>query len=77
MLLWVIIPAVAWWVVVEAEFIIGLVAHVRVPDQDAIEQAVLARRKQELLAKLGTGEGPKLVTEDVEMPAPSMLPPSW
>ena len=54
-----------------------MVAHVHVPDQDAIKRAVLARRKQELLSKLGSGEGNKLVAEDVETAEPSRLPPSW
>jgi len=54
-----------------------MVAHVQVPDQDAIKRAVLARRKQELLAKLNAGDGAKLVSDDIETAEPARLPPSW
>ncbi|KAL1519466.1 hypothetical protein AB1Y20_022986 [Prymnesium parvum] len=56
---------------------VGMVAHVQVPDQDAIKRAVLARRKQELLAKLNAGDGAKLVSDDIETAEPARLPPSW
>ena len=56
---------------------LGFVAHVEVPDQDAIKRAVLARRKAELLGKLGAGGGSTLVEHDVEVAEKSRLPPSW
>lgn len=56
---------------------VGFVAYVAVPDQDAIKRAVLVRRKQELLARLGATDGPKLLEEDVEEAEPQRLPPSW
>ena len=39
------------------------VAHVEVPDQDTIKQAILARRKQDLLARLATEEGVAAMAE--------------
>ena len=65
------------------------IAHVVVPDQEAIKQAILARRKQELLDKLAAGqpgttpddtnarqkEAPTSTTTDLANI--SRLPPSW
>lgn len=51
---------------------VGFVAHVAVPDQDAIKRAVLARRKREILAKLLDGE-----REEEKHEAVSNVPSSW
>lgn len=60
----------------------SFVAHVVVPDQATIKQAVLARRKEELLAKLASSGA---ADEPAPRPAPQTttlqqlgrLPPSW
>lgn len=57
----------------------AFVAHVEVPDQDAIKSAVLARRKQALLEQLGGedgGRGVELQRETYE-PEKPLLPASW
>jgi hypothetical protein len=62
----------------------SFVAHVAVPDQAAIKEAVLARRKEELLAKLAASSADG-GAEAFAGPAPrveqlsslSRLPPSW
>jgi pre-mRNA-splicing factor ISY1 len=58
----------------------SFVAHVVVPDQETIKAAVLARRKQELIAKL-TGGGAGAALEDAprveDLSALRRLPPSW
>lgn len=60
----------------------NLVAHVKVPDQEAIKQAVLARRKEELLAKLlSSAEDGKALPQEAprveDLSALRRLPPSW
>ena len=56
----------------------GFVAHVAVPDQAAVKKAVLARRKQELLAKLSAGTVAAPEQPRVENLATlPRLPPSW
>jgi pre-mRNA-splicing factor ISY1 len=58
----------------------GFVAHVVVPDQAAIKQAILARRKQELLAKLASaqpGQAIEQPTEVTDLDSIRRLPPSW
>lgn len=60
----------------------GFVAHVVVPDQELIKKAVLARRKQELLAKLAaSAEAGVALPEDQprveELSSLRRLPPSW
>ena len=58
----------------------SFVAHVVVPDQETIKAAVLARRKQELIAKLTSG-GAGSALEDAprveDLSALRRLPPSW
>jgi len=61
-----------------AEFL----AHVVVPDQGAIKQAILARRKQELLEKLLGGGSAEQAKEKEEATVKHLeevrrLPPSW
>ena len=58
----------------EAEEAAEFVAHVEVPDQAAVQQAILARRKRELLASLAAG---KEQEEPVELADIQRLPPSW
>jgi hypothetical protein len=54
------------------------VAHVVVPDQTAIEQAVLARRKQALLDLLtGGGGASSEPPAEVHLSEVRRLPPSW
>lgn len=68
---------------VEDEEAAQFVAHVAVPDEAAVRQAILARRKQELLANLdadASGKGtakakPKVETTDLA--DIKRLPPSW
>ena len=59
----------------------SFVAHVVVPDQAAIKKAVLARRKQELLAKLASSESGGAPLEEAPrvetLDAIKRLPPSW
>ena len=60
----------------------SFVAHVVVPDQEAIKAAVLARRKQELLQKLASSaEAGVAIPEDQpkveDLSALRRLPPSW
>jgi len=61
----------------------GFLAHVVVPDQGTIKQAILARRKQELLAKLAGAEAGEMPsTAGAEQRVESLesikrLPPSW
>jgi len=57
------------------------VAHVVVPDQAAIKQAILARRKQELLARVmsgaGTGDHGPAQQKVTDLSEVRRLPPSW
>ena len=54
----------------------SFIAHVIVPDQAAIKQAVLARRKEELLAKLaGSGEAEEQTARFEHLDAIRRLPP--
>ena len=56
----------------------GFIAHVAVPDQEAVKQAILARRKQDLLAKLASGEATAPEQPRVEqLESVGRLPPSW
>lgn len=62
----------------------GFVAHVVVPDQRAIKQAILARRKQEVLQKLMASASGATVAETAEseptvanLDSIRRLPPSW
>ena len=59
----------------------AFVAHVAVPDQKAIKQAVLARRKQELLEKLAnsaaTGTPIESAPRVESLDTIKRLPPSW
>jgi len=60
----------------EAEEAAQFVAHVEVPDQAAVQQAILARRKRELLASLSAGtEQDDPVEHAGARPAPAPLPP--
>jgi len=56
------------------------VSHVVVPDQSAIKQAILARRKQELLEKLlagGSTAEPESEPTVTNLDSIRRLPPSW
>lgn len=57
----------------EAQF----VAHVEVPDQAAVQQAILARRKRELLASLAAGKEQEEAVEHANLADIKRLPPSW
>ena len=48
-----------------------------VPDQEAVKQAILARRKQDLLAKLASGEATAPSNREEQLESVGRLPPSW
>ena len=50
------------------------VAHVEVPDQAAVQQAILARRKRELLASLAAGKEQEEAVEHASARPPSARP---
>jgi len=69
---------------VEDEEAAQFVAHVAVPDEAAVRQAILARRKQELLANLdaeasgaGKKQKAKQKVEAADLASIKRLPPSW
>ena len=53
------------------------VAHVEVPDQAAVQQAILARRKRELLASFAAGKEQEDAIEHADLADIKRLPPSW
>jgi len=61
----------------EAEEAAQFVAHVEVPDQAAVQQAILARRKRELLASLSAGTEQDDPVEHADLADIKRLPPPW
>lgn len=61
---------------VEEEEAAQFVAHVAVPDEKAVREAILARRKRELLANLEAGDSDQPV-ETADLADIKRLPPSW
>jgi len=61
---------------VQEEEAAQFVAHVAVPDEKAVREAILARRKRELLANLEAGDSDQPV-ETADLADIKRLPPSW